>query len=77
MILQQGARVRFTSDVDRYPHFIVPVGSTGIVMPMYPGDGVILIKMDQTIEGMEEWDNEFQVSLDEDDDPSEFLSFLA
>jgi hypothetical protein len=56
-----GTRVRFVREDDRYPHFIVPRGTTGMVTEV-SRDG-LLIHVDQFVEGLsdsEEWRGEYQ-----------------
>ncbi len=51
-----GDRVRLSTDVDRYPHFIAKKGDVGVVTVAY--ENMFVVKMDLYIEGCEEWDNE-------------------
>lgn len=51
-----GDRIRLAHDVDRYPHFVAPKGSTGEVV-IVDGD-TICARMDEHIPGCEDWDNE-------------------
>lgn len=53
-----GARVRLKQDVERYPFFICSAGSLGTVdeVPKDKGD-VFGVRMDDDLEGCEEWDN--------------------
>lgn len=75
---KSGDRVRLNYDVERYPHFIAPKGAAGTILPIHDGDSVLLVRLDEPVFGMEEWDNELQVMLDgSDDDPAEMLSHLA
>jgi hypothetical protein len=55
MLPPEGARVEFTEDIERYPWCIVPTGTTGTVEET--GDLFVHIRLDQTIEGMEDWGN--------------------
>ena len=50
-----GDKVRYTVDADRYPDFIVPNGSTGIVV--YVDDDRIEVRIEQVVKGSEQWDN--------------------
>lgn len=50
-----GMRVQCTSSIDRYPHFLAEGPLTGTVVDH--GD-MFVVKVDQHIEGCEEWDNE-------------------
>ena len=54
-----GDRVRLTGDVERYPHFIAKKGMTGIVLDTDASDypEAIAVKLDQHLDGCEEWDN--------------------
>lgn len=56
--MEPGTRVRLLSDVDRYPHFVAPAGSTGEVVE-YSNDS-IRVRLDDDLEGAEEWGNEIQ-----------------
>lgn len=54
-----GDRVTFKRDVDRFPDFIVPKGTTGTVTATPDNDNQnYAVRMDTTIQGAEEWDNE-------------------
>jgi hypothetical protein len=56
-----GTRVVFTEDSDRFPDFVVPRGTTGVVSDSCP-DGV-LVKVDGDVPGLtdsSEWRGEFQ-----------------
>ncbi len=70
-----GTRVRFVVDDERFPHFIVPAGTTGTVTEA-SRDGM-LIHVDQFVEGLtdsEEWAGEFQwMPFDDYDRPFEVL----
>jgi hypothetical protein len=61
-IIEAGQRVISKCDVDRYPHFVIPEGSKGTVTSRE--DHLILVKMDDPIEGMEDWNNELQITDD-------------
>ena len=54
-----GDKVRLTVDVERYPHFIARKGMTGIVLDTHTSDypSAIAVKLDQHLDGCEEWDN--------------------
>jgi len=56
MTLQVGQRVRLRRNVERYPHFIAGAGLTGTVS--YVDAAMVGVKMDEHIDGCEEWDNE-------------------
>jgi hypothetical protein len=69
----KGARVVFHEDADRYPHCVVPKGTTGTVSDSCP-DGV-LVKVDGDVPGLTdsaEWEGEFQwfvVHVEDIDEP--------
>ena len=55
----RGQRVRLKRDVDRYPSFIAKKGMEGTVVAIPgPDDMNLAVKMDDHIDGAEEWDNE-------------------
>lgn len=58
----EGTRVRLRRDVDRYPFFIAPEGATGTVVEC--SCDALLVKMDEHIDGCEEWDNEIMWTED-------------
>ena len=51
-----GSRIRLRHDIDRFPHFIARKGSTGVVTRS--DDDLFSVKMDEHIDGAEEWGNE-------------------
>ena len=52
-------RVRLTVDVERFPYFIAKKGMTGTVTQHDIGKhGSIYVKLDEPLEGCEEWNNE-------------------
>ncbi|MFL6284465.1 MAG: hypothetical protein ACJ74Q_15075 [Pyrinomonadaceae bacterium] len=51
-----GDRVVLARDVDRFPHFIARAGSTGVITNLE--DAVLTVRLDEYLEGAEEWDNE-------------------
>jgi hypothetical protein len=51
-----GARVRLRHDEDRYPHFVARAGSLGTVTES--GDDLVAVRLDEPLEGAEEWSNE-------------------
>jgi hypothetical protein len=59
-----GARVRLKFDVERFPHFIAKAGSTGRVVG-HESDGLYRVRLDVTLPGAEEWDNEVQWTADD------------
>lgn len=50
-----GDRVVLTTEVDRFPHALVPSGLRGTVESA--NDEVIALKLDETIPELAEWDN--------------------
>lgn len=56
--MDTGTRVRLRRDVERYPHFIAPEGCEGTIT--HADQEMIAVKLDEAIEGAEEWDNEVQ-----------------
>lgn len=50
-----GKRVIVKQEIDRYPHFLVPVGLRGTIVQWEPL--TIGVKLDNHIVGAEEWDN--------------------
>ena len=54
-----GDKVRLTVDVERFPHFIARKGLTGVVVETGASDWPksIAVKMDEPLDGCEEWDN--------------------
>jgi hypothetical protein len=70
-----GERVRLTERVDRYPHFVAPMGAIGTVVDI--GDeNVFAVCLDEMLPGAEEWDNAVYWELDSDDDPRHSLEVL-
>jgi hypothetical protein len=64
--IEAGTRVVFVDDVERYPHFIIRAGTTGIVIEAQPDAGysetMYLVKVDEEVPGLsddEEWQGEF------------------
>lgn len=55
---QSGDRVRLIHDVDRYPHFIAPAGATGTVVDHGDPSIALAVRLDEILEGAEEWENE-------------------
>jgi hypothetical protein len=69
-----GALVRLRHDVDRYPHFIAPADSIGVVVDV--GDSsVFAVRLDEPLPGAEDWENEVHWSNDED--PADDLELEA
>jgi hypothetical protein len=59
-----GWRVRNHAPLDRYPHFLVEAGAvTGMVIEAT--DDLIVVQLEQLVEGAEEWDNQFTIPSDE------------
>lgn len=54
--MEEGTKVRFVRDVERYPHFVVPEGRTGTVT--VSDEKVIRVKLDEALDGAGEWENE-------------------
>lgn len=61
---QVGDRFKVVKDVERYPYFINTTGMTGTVVEVvdHPVWGAIWLKVDQHLDGAEEWDNCIQWS---------------
>lgn len=54
-----GMRVRWPGPGDHHPHFVVPEGATGtVIRSSADGDPAIVVRLDQHLDGAEEWDNE-------------------
>lgn len=73
LVAPVGTRVRLKHPVDRYPHFLAAEGATGTVH--YLSD-VYEVKMDEHLEGAEEWDNAIQWALENGDQPLEDVEVL-
>lgn len=63
--MQIGTQIMLRRSIDRFPHFVAESGSTGTVLEF--SAEYIRVKMDEPIEGCEEWDNEIVWSADGDD----------
>lgn len=52
--------------IDRYPNFLVRAGAIGILMRVHEGppEWEVWVRMDDFIEGAQEWANEVQVWAD-------------
>lgn len=59
-----GDRVELVDYFDRFPHFLVAPGATGVVSSVE--NNLLCVKMDETIAGCEEWDNEIVFVLPEE-----------
>lgn len=66
-----GATVRLARPVERFPHFRVPAGATGVVVAADAER--VSVRMDEEIPGAEEWDNEIEWYLANGDNPAEDL----
>jgi len=76
---ENGARVRLTADVERFPHFIAPKGATGTVeiQPDLSGElEVYAVRLDKPLEGAEEWANEIHWYPANGDDPAADLEVI-
>ena len=51
-----GTRIKLNGPVDRFPHFIAPKGATGTIV--ISDTELVAARMDEKIDGCEEWDNE-------------------
>lgn len=49
-----GQQVKLSQEVERYPHFLIPVGATGKVKTLR--HDLVEVKMDEPVDGMQEWD---------------------
>lgn len=65
MTFTTGMRVRFTSDLERFPHFHIPKGTLGTVTSAE--GNCVSVRPDDKIKGMDAWDNEALVGGDLDD----------
>lgn len=61
-----GARVRTLRTIDRFPDFMVAAGAAGVVVQS--NDAILRVRMDATIPGAEEWDNEIHWYRGNDED---------
>ena len=61
-MFKEGERVELRHDVDRYPHFVADAGEHGTVSYTHEDahGGTIAVRMDNPINGAEEWNNEVQ-----------------
>ena len=48
-------KVRFKREVHRFPHFIVPIGTTGTLVLLTNTTAAVLL--DEPLRGCEDWDN--------------------
>ena len=51
-----GQRVTLVHEADRFPHALVPAGATGTVN--HVDAGMIGVRLDEHVEGLEEWEND-------------------
>jgi hypothetical protein len=73
--LKPWTRVRFTEAVDRYPHFVIPKGTLGVV-DENDGKGWLLIGFESDVKipgltdeaGIAEWQGQFQWTADDERD---------
>jgi hypothetical protein len=74
MVFKVGARYRLKQDVERFPFFIARAGMTGSVI--YDDGNEVLLRMDELLDGAEEWDNYIQWIRADGADPAEDLEPL-
>lgn len=55
MASRLGQRVTLLDTVDRYPHARVKAGATGTIVRW--SEDLVAVKLDQVVDGLEEWDN--------------------
>lgn len=53
---KEGERFTLARDVDRFPHALVPAGTSGTIA--YADKEAIGLRLDEPFEGLDEWDNE-------------------
>jgi len=58
-----GSRGRLRRPVDRFPHFVAEAGASGTVTEAT--DSLIALKLDESLPGAEEWDNEVRWTSDD------------
>jgi hypothetical protein len=63
---RRGTRHRLTRAVERFPHFVAPVGATGTITEA--DEDYVCLRMDEHLPGAEEWDNEVVWSAEDDCD---------
>lgn len=63
MIPEVGKRVKLTTDIMKFPHFIAKKGQTGTIVEY--DEELVSIKMDEYMEGAETWDNCIHLYFDE------------
>jgi hypothetical protein len=69
-----GTRVEFTRPVERYPHFLVPAGATGVVTRDGTDHHLYSVKLDDRLAGAEDWDNEVIWVLDTGSNPADDIA---
>lgn len=69
-----GARVRFPTRFDRFPHFIVEAGATGRVIEA--SADLYAVELDDVLDGAEEWGNAVQWVITNGDDPAADLDLV-
>ena len=52
---KEGERFTLSRDVDRFPHALVPAGTSGTIV--HADKDSIGLKLDEPFEGLDEWDN--------------------
>ena len=52
---REGQRVEFGALLERYPHFTIPAGATGVVD--YVDSSLLSVRMDELVPGLEAWEN--------------------
>lgn len=62
--ITEGARVRFTRSLERFPHFTVPEGAVGEVVEEASHE-IVCVRMDEPLPGAEPWDNEVLFTTDD------------
>lgn len=66
MSFREGDRVELTEYVDRFPFFCAAPGTQGTVTES--SDSLLIVRMDEHIDGCEEWDNELIFNLPDDEE---------
>lgn len=64
----EGTRVRFKWNEERFPHFIVPEGTTGTVVDASEESSAVFVRVDQFVAGLSdnfEWRGEFAYSWED------------
>jgi hypothetical protein len=70
-----GERVRLTREIWRYPHFKAFAGQAGLVVS--DEHDIYAVRMDDVIEGAEEWANEIHWYPQNGDVPAEDLERIV